>query len=146
MLNKDYSKIESSPHVFIKHNVSKHEYLSHKMIYNLEKFNIPRIYSYNEETKTMIMQKIYGMSLSDMYGEKNKNVPEEIFDEIRNIIEYLYRMDIIYPDITGYNFIINDNKLWIIDFEHVKFGKENKKDPFIKKFINGYNGWNPKFK
>lgn len=136
-----------SRHTHTKINVTKHEYLAHKMIYNLNKFNIPKIYSYDEETQTMTMQKIYNMSVSDMYGENRKKVPDEIFDEIRIIIEYLYNMDIIYPDITGYNFIEHENKIWIFDFEHVKFGKEYKKDhPFVKKFINGHNGWNPAFK
>ncbi len=139
--------IEKTPHIFVKENVSHHEYTSQRMISNMEKFNVPKIYGYNEETKRMVMQKIYGMSVSDMYGEKGKDVPEDIYDQIREIIKYLYNMDIIYPDITGYNFILHEDKIWIIDFEHVAFGKNFKKDhPFVKKFINGHNGWNPKFK
>jgi tRNA A-37 threonylcarbamoyl transferase component Bud32 len=137
----------NSPYVYTKQNVTKHEYMAHKMIYNLKKFNVPNIYSYDEEKQTMIMEKIYNMSVSDAYGESAKNVPDEIFDEIRQIIEYLYNMDIIYPDITGYNFIEHENKIWILDFEHVKFGKHHKKEEkFVRKFINGHNGWNPKFK
>jgi hypothetical protein len=46
-----------------------------------------------------------------------------------------------YPDITGYNFIEHNNKLWIIDFEHAHI-----RDTFVDKFIHGRNTWNPRFK
>ena len=68
-----------------------------------------------------------------------------LFDEIRKIIKILYTNNIMYPDITGYNFIEYDDKIWIIDFEHSK--KQSKiTDRFINKFINGLNKWNPKFR
>jgi tRNA A-37 threonylcarbamoyl transferase component Bud32 len=133
--------------IFIKQNVTKHEYMCHKMIYNLKKFNVPRIYSYDEKTQIMVLQKIHGLSLSDFYGEDSKNISNELFAEIRKIVEYLYNMDIIYEDITGYNFIYYQDKLWIFDFEHVKFGSKYKNtESFVNKFINGHNGWNPNYK
>jgi tRNA A-37 threonylcarbamoyl transferase component Bud32 len=54
--------------------------------------------------------------------------------------------NIEYPDITGYNFIEHDNKIWIIDFEHSSFINKTMKDPFVNKFIGGSNKWNPEFK
>ena len=57
--------------------------------------------------------------------------------------------NIIYPDITGYNFIEHDNKIWIIDFEHSFFrtkDKENVNEKFVKKFIQNPLEWNPYFK
>ena len=68
------------------------------------------------------------------------------FDEIRTIIKALADNHIEYPDITGYNFIEYDKKIWIIDFEHSSIFKKTMKDPFVNKFIFGSNKWNPDFK
>jgi tRNA A-37 threonylcarbamoyl transferase component Bud32 len=131
---------------YTKTNVKKSEYYIHNLIYNSDIVNIPKPYSYNIKTRTFTMYKINQMSISDKYGENFSDVPQHIIEEIRNIISTLYYNDIEYPDITGYNFIEYDNKIWIIDFEHASY-KLNKKryDPFILKFINGHNGWNSKF-
>jgi len=51
----------------------------------------------------------------------------------------------LYIDITGYNFIENDNKLWIIDFGHATYNYPRKMDEFVEKFLAGHNGWNPEF-
>ena len=80
-------------------------------------------------------------------GENIINFSNNLIKEIRNIIKILYDNNIEYPDITGYNFIEIDNKLWIIDFEHASLIQNNKlKDSFVIKFINGLNKWNPRFK
>ena len=82
---------------------------------------------------------------SDFYGENKENVPELIFKKIRNTLTILYNVGIIYPDITGYNFIHSNNKIWIIDFEHAYFiNKEPNK--FVEKFLEGCNEWNEEFK
>ena len=53
-----------------------------------------------------------------------------------------------YPDITGYNFMLDkSDNLWIIDFEHAKCRDiQEPTDDFVLKFINGCNEWNPEFK
>ena len=54
----------------------------------------------------------------------------------------------MYPDITGYNFLMDKNKnIWIIDFgnAYVK-SPDDPDDPFVFDFINGRNGWNPEYK
>ncbi len=131
---------------FIKNNVDMNEYRFHTMIYNLGRFNVPKIYAYDKDKKIMIMQKLNDLSISDMYGEDPKSVPEEIFNEIRYIINELYKLNIYYPDITGYNFIYYQNNLWIYDFEHVKCSYRLPKEmSFIKKFIKGTNTWNPDY-
>jgi tRNA A-37 threonylcarbamoyl transferase component Bud32 len=131
---------------YIKHNVELNEFRKHKMIYNLGRFNVPRIYAYDKEKKIAVMQKINYLNISDLYGEDPQNVPEEIFHEIRFIINELYKLNIYYPDITGYNFIHDKNKIWIYDFEHVICSyKLPKNMSFIKQFINGKNTWNPDF-
>jgi tRNA A-37 threonylcarbamoyl transferase component Bud32 len=91
------------------------------------------------------MVRVGTMSLSDYYGETAEHVSDDLFARIRNIIQTLYDHDILYIDITGYNFIENDNKLWIIDFEHATYNHPRKTDEFVEKFLDGHNGWNPEF-
>jgi len=131
--------------VYIKQNVSEHEYNMHKHVYDLHIVNIPKIIHYNKENKILTMKKIKNLNLSDMHGENSTDIEEYLFDEIRNIIKKLYDNNIEYPDITGYNFIEYENKIWIIDFEHSKINNKitNK---FINKFIKGLNKWNPEFR
>lgn len=135
----------SDKYYFIKENVSKKEYLMHKFINNIEYVNSPKIIEYDEKRKILKMQKISNMSVSDFYGENKENVPEFIFKKIRNTLNILYNVGIIYPDITGYNFIHSNNKIWIIDFEHAHFiNKEPNK--FVDRFLEGSNEWNEEFK
>jgi tRNA A-37 threonylcarbamoyl transferase component Bud32 len=146
-MNQELQNNES--YMFIKENVSLHEYKMHTYAYNLGLINVPKIYDYNEETKVLKMQKITNLCLSDYYGEDPTDISDELFNEIRNIIKILYDNNIEYPDITGYNFIEKNDKTWIIDFGHASFNpyiNTNITDPFIDKFIKGYNSWNPNFR
>ena len=134
---------------FVKKGVYLHEYTMHKYIQSLEIVNIPKIVSYDLHSKTLTMEKIPNDCVSNKYGEDDKDVDVEIYNEIRKIVKRLYDNEIEYPDITGYNFIEYKNKIWIIDFEHAKFcdtTKDNIHLKFIKKFIDGHNGWNPNFR
>ena len=83
----------------------------------------------------MKMVRVGMMSVSDYYGETADQVDEELFSKIRKIIQTLYDHDILYIDITGYNFIENNNKLWIIDFEHATYNHPRKRDEFVEKFL-----------
>jgi len=132
---------------YIKKDVTQHEVDMHQHIYDLKLPNIhaPKIVSYNKNTKEMVLIKIGNMNISDWYGAEEKNISVELFDQIRQIIKTLYDNNIAYPDITGYNFIEHDNKLWILDFEHSYFIK-HKHTQFVEKFIKGLNKWNPAFK
>ena len=134
-----------SNNVFVKKNVSLHEYAMHKYIQELEGLNVPKIIAYDVERKILVMEKINHMSISDFYGEDAKDVPPDIFNKIRNIIKKLAKYNIEYPDITGYNFIYYQEKMWIIDFEHTRTITDKLND-FVSKFINGLNDWNPYFK
>ena len=132
---------------YIKHDVKENEYIMHNYIYNLNLLNVPKIINYDQENKIMTMEKINGMNVSDMYGEKADNVPDEIFEIIVNIIKTLKKQDIEYPDITGYNFIEDKNtygKIWIIDFEHSKINK-NITNQHINSICNYVKKWNPEF-
>ena len=131
---------------FTKQNVSEKEYKIQSIIYNANIVNVPQPYSYDKNTKELKMRKIPNMSIADMYGEEFYRVPTIIIEKIRNIISTLYYYGLEYPDITGYNFIEYQNRVWIIDFEHAQFNKNKSTyDPFILDFINGVNSWNPQF-
>jgi tRNA A-37 threonylcarbamoyl transferase component Bud32 len=134
---------------FKKNNVEENEYKMHQIIYDLNIINVPKIYKYDKQNKTMIMEKINNMNISDAYGEDAINVPKNIFKLMQEIIKKLYYSGIEYPDITGYNFILYKKKMYLIDFEHCNFFTNEtmeKIDPFIVKFIKGACEWNPKYK
>jgi len=131
--------------MFVKKNVTNSEFMLNR-ITNFLDIPSPTVLSYNENI--LKLEKIEGMSISDFYGENDKDVPIEIYESIRIIIKDLLKIGICYPDITGYNFMIDDKeKIWIVDFGHAYVTSPEKKlDEFIEKFINGFNGWNPLFK
>jgi hypothetical protein len=74
----------------------------------------------------MRTRKINALSVADMYGADFEKVPATIISQIRDIIKKLYQAGIIYPDITGYNFIQDSNdRVWIVDFEHCFYLNQN---------------------
>ncbi len=137
------------PHLeYIKLNVELHEYNMHNYIEHLNILNVPKIINYDSKRKIMQIEKINGITIVDFYGESFESVPNNIINQIRKIIETLKKNNIVYPDITGYNFIIDlDENIWIIDFEHARFGfNSSQSDEFVDNFIKGINSWNPEFK
>ena len=88
-------------------------------------------------------------TLFDIYGEEAENIPKNIWEQIRHILGILYyRENIEYIDITPYNFILLENKVYIIDFGHAQ-KKESTDDEeinyFLEDFLNGVNEWNEEF-
>jgi tRNA A-37 threonylcarbamoyl transferase component Bud32 len=136
---------------YIKENVSFKEFMMHEYIYNLSLnsngvLNVPRITDYDAETKVMTMDNIPQMCVADFYGEDASGIDAALFSKIREAIRFLYINRIVYPDITGYNFIECGDTLWVIDFEHSDFETEEK-NIFVEEFVhsNDYNVWNPWF-
>ena len=134
---------------YIKHNVSFKEFMMHEYIYNLSIssngiLNVPKINDYDVDNQIMSMENIPHMCIADFYGDKPHNISTDLFEQIRNVIRFLYVNHIIYPDITAYNFIEYDDKLWIIDFEHSDF-KSHEPNVFVDEFVSDdeYNKWNP---
>jgi RIO-like serine/threonine protein kinase len=117
---------ETNEHFYVKKNVSLEEYEIHKYAYDLHIVNIPKIVKYDKKKKVMTMERIGTMNISDFYGGLSDDIPDEIFTKVRNTIKKLYDHNILYIDITGYNFIEHEDDIWIIDFEHAK--KINKAD------------------
>jgi len=130
---------------YVKHSVSVKEYEMHKHVHSLGIVNVPKILAYDRDTQIMLMERVNYMNVADYYGEKDADITPELFQKIRKIIKTLYDNNVVYPDITGYNFIEYKEKIWIIDFEHSNF-KPLLQDDFVVQFINGTNKWNPQFK
>ena len=144
---------------FTKKAVSFKEFKMHEYIYQLSQepigkgiLHVPRIIHYDIAEKILVMEDIGFMNLADFYGEAESNIEPSLFARIREIIKLLYNNHIVYPDITGYNFIeknsiSNGSILWLIDFGHADF-KTLAKDTFVEKFISDekYNRWNPWYK
>ena len=109
----------SQSYFYTKENVSAKEYRIYKYLDNMKLKFIPKLYSYDKEKKILKTQRINNMCVSDLYGENFKDVPEDVIKKIRDIVSYLNNIGIIYPDITGYNFIEDkQSRVWIVDFEH----------------------------
>ena len=146
-------KYNNSDFYYVKNNVEHSEYFMHQYVYNLKIVNIPKIIEYDKSKKILILEKVSNDNLSDIYGEEASDIPNNIFNEVVNIIQTLALNGIEYPDITGYNFIEDSSKLcdkikiWIIDFEHASLMKTNKiENIHIKSICNGVKEWNPDFK
>lgn len=91
------------------------------------------------------MDKIDNMCLADMYSDDPKEIPQRIWAQINAILTILYeREGIEYIDITGYNFIEQDNKVYIIDFGDARY-KTGRINWFLKDFLSGQYEWNPDF-
>ena len=119
----------------------------HKHVYSLGIVKTPEILAYNRDTQVMLMKKINYMNVADYYGDEDTDTSPNLFNKIRDIIKTLYDNNIVYPDITGYNFIEYNKEVWIIDFEHANFKPlVSDDDGFVIDFINGLNKWNPRFK
>lgn len=105
----------------------------------------PKILDTNFKTYIK-MENLDEMCIADMYGEDFDKMPKDIIDEIYNILMRLYlECDIEYIDVTPYNFIKKDDKLWIIDFGDARLVETNwfiKEVMINKKLVR----WNPDFR
>lgn len=131
---------------FTKQNVSWNEYMIQRYVYEQHVVKVPKVLSYDETTKTLVMTKIPQMCIADMYGDSPENTPTHLFEEVRAILTNLRDIGINYPDISPYNFIEHNDQVWIIDFGHASIVSKQY-NPFMVKFIEeGHNGWNPEYK
>ena len=131
--------------IWTKHGVSKKEADMYCFVYKLGIVNIPDFISYNDNGD-MTTVAIDSVNVADMYTDDAKKVDSDVFEAIRSIVKTLYSNGIVYPDITGYNFIEHKGKVWIIDFEHAHLIGDKEEDPFVEYFIkNTKKEWNPTF-
>lgn len=92
----------------------------------------------------ILMERIDGKSLHELYGDKASNIPADVWKAIHSIVYKLYCSDIHYVDITPYNFMIetSSQNLYVIDFGDAYLCKINW---FLKEFLDGENTWNSDF-
>ena len=153
-IHKSLYSINQHPDLIMKKTNQKELNLHYKALEILQNQYVPKISftMYIDETVYIIMEKITGMSVSDMYGENPLDVPVNIFEKIRDILRILKDHKLDYVDITGYNFIIDeDQKVYIIDFEHaidrsIDINVNDGQSWFLNDFLEGNNDWNPDFR
>ena len=106
----------------------------------------PKIY--NVTNDEIHMEDLQEMCLADKYGDDPEDIPSYIWTSIRNIINTLYyEAGIEYIDITPYNFIEKDDKVYIIDFGHAEFtANRSRMNWFVEEFLDGTNEWNSDFR
>ena len=130
----------------IENEIELQEYVSNKYDF------CPKIISYNfyEKYAEIAMENIDGKTLYKLYSDDPQNVPVKIWNQIRAILNVLfYEEGIEYIDISPYNFIVKNNKVYIIDFGHAYWCNKDKKisNWFLQEFlVNEKNDFNPDFK
>lgn len=104
----------------------------------------PRVLS--QDGLEFVMESIDAPCLADVYGENAADLPNWIWKSIVRILKNLYEYEgIEYVDITPYNFIEKDGKVWIIDFGHAYYALPE--NWFLRGILNGdAPSWNPDFK
>ena len=134
------------PLCFVKYDVDPNEYEIHKDVYDLDIMLTPKPILYDADKRILVLEHITGMSVSDLHGEGADLIAPELFERIRSMVRTLAERGIEYRDITGYNFMLDDEgRLWIIDFEHAA-RKEIITDDFVDHFLRGLNAWNEEFR
>jgi tRNA A-37 threonylcarbamoyl transferase component Bud32 len=94
------------------------------------------------------MEDVGEMCIADKYGENIRNIPRYIREDIVEALWKLYSVHgIQYIDVTPYNFIEKDDRLWVIDFGHASQTKPTL-DPYLSKTFAEWkiSKWNPRFK
>ena len=103
---------------------------------------------YNTDMETYIeMEDLEEMNIADKYGDQVYDVPKYIMDQVYIILLRLYReCNIQYVDVTPYNFIEKEGKVWIIDFSRAFIGATQ--DIYLKKIFKNQTilDWNPLYK
>jgi len=108
----------------------------------------PRVLSHNklDDSSFIMMEDLEAECLADVYGENPDNIPLWIWDEIRSMVTALFDQEgIEYVDITPYNFIEKDNRIYMIDFGDAKY-TNGEVNWFLSEFLDGENSWNPDYK
>jgi len=109
-------------------------------------FFVPEFYEsfMYDEVCYILMERIEGKTLAELYGEEYEDLPKNIQQRIRFILKNLFLNDIHYVDVTPYNFILRDDEeIYIIDFGHAQIVEVNY---YLKEFlINKVKSWNPDF-
>ena len=98
-----------------------------------------------DDLSILAMERIDGKTIYELYGDDATHVPKMLWKQIYRIVETLYNQGISYIDITSYNFLVKDSKVYIIDFGHAYWNEEKGPNWFLKEFLDGEVSWNPDF-
>ena len=96
------------------------------------------------------MEHMGSMNLAEMYGDTMEDIPETIKRDIWNILWALYSCcDIEYTDVTPYNFVEKDGRVWILDFGHARKINGGEIDDWLLSVLNDesttLSEWNADF-
>ena len=106
--------------------------------------------TFDDDKCVIEMEDLGDECVFDNYGDDPADVPEHIWVEIRHILDKLLEEEAIeYVDISPYNFIEKDGKMYVVDFGDAYYSDEKKGDGYIDEFLDdfldGENEWNPDF-
>lgn len=130
----------------IKLEIELQSYVSNK--YNF----CPKIidYIHYDKYSEIIMEDIGNGCIANEISENPDDIPEYIWKQIRKIITTLfYQEGIEYIDVTPYNFIEKNNKVYIIDFGDAYWSNKEGiiTNWYLEDFIlNEHNYFNPDYK
>ena len=95
------------------------------------------------------MEHLGPMNLAEVYGDAIEDIPHRIRCEIWDILWALYTCcNIDYVDVTPYNFIQKDGKVWVIDFGHAYSVPRGTLTPWLFEVLSGehcLSEWNADF-
>jgi tRNA A-37 threonylcarbamoyl transferase component Bud32 len=108
----------------------------------------PKVYNVIKNCDHWIleMEELDGTTLAEEYGEDPEDIPDWIWEEIRFALILLFEENIQYRDITPYNFMRVDEKIFVIDFGDAYYHDDSEVNWFLQEFFDGENSWNPDYK
>lgn len=81
-----------------------------------DKINVPKIIKVDDKTKEIVMEFIQGKKLSDNLDNFSLAEQEKICQEIGKEVGKMHDLDIIHGDLTTSNMILQDSRVYLIDF------------------------------
>jgi RIO-like serine/threonine protein kinase len=110
----------------------------------------PRIFTvkYEDDHAVLAVEEVEEMSVADMYGEKSEDLPEDLWERIRNAVKLLLDEEgIEYVALSPYNFVEReDGSIYITNFGDAYIGNGDEEiDPNLQDFLDGSNEWSADF-